>query len=61
MEMDDIEIDRETVEMGRIEMARDKLTKEIIARSRVAGKAQVKSVGRYFCERVKLARLSVVF
>ncbi len=33
MEMDDIDIDRETVEVGRIEMARDKLTKERIARS----------------------------
>jgi hypothetical protein len=28
MEIDDIDIDRETVEMGRIEMARDKLTAE---------------------------------
>jgi hypothetical protein len=30
MEMDDI--DRETVEAGRIEMARDKLTKQRVAR-----------------------------
>jgi hypothetical protein len=28
MEIDDIDIDRETVEMGRIEMARYKLTAE---------------------------------
>jgi hypothetical protein len=38
MEMDDIDIDRETVDMGRIEMARDKLTSRRIARSPVVAK-----------------------
>ena len=54
MEMDDIDIDRETVEMGRIEMARDKLTKRRIARSPVAAK---RNRGRTdcFCETVKFA------
>jgi hypothetical protein len=36
MEIDDI--DRETVEMGRIEMARDKLTSRRIARSPIVAK-----------------------
>jgi len=38
MEIDDIDIDRETVEMGRIEMARDKLTSRTIARSPIVAK-----------------------
>jgi hypothetical protein len=38
MEMDDIDIDRETVTVGRIEMARAKLTRERIARRQVIAK-----------------------
>jgi len=40
MEIDDIDIDidRETVETGRIEMARDKLTGRRIARSPIVAK-----------------------
>jgi hypothetical protein len=60
MKMDDIDIDRETVETGRIEMARDKLTKVRIARSQVVAKRKSGRPG-HFCERVKFARLSVVF
>jgi len=38
METDDIDVDRETVGAGRIEMARDKLTEQRIARSRLVAK-----------------------
>jgi hypothetical protein len=53
MEMDDI--DRETVEVGRIEMARDKLTKKRIARSQVVAKRKWGRAGG-FRERVKFAK-----
>jgi hypothetical protein len=43
MEMDDIDIDRETVEMGRVEMARDKLTSRRIARSPLVAKRKSRS------------------
>src|SRR6202030_2011711 len=55
MEMDDIDIDRETVEMGRIEMARDKLTSRTIARSPVVAKRNRSRTDR-LCETVKFAR-----
>jgi hypothetical protein len=38
MEMDDIDIGRETVDVGRIEMARDKLTERRISRSQSVAK-----------------------
>jgi len=46
MEMDDIDIGREAVEVGRIEMARDKLTKERIARRQVVAKRKSEPVPR---------------
>jgi hypothetical protein len=50
MEIDDI--DRETVEVGRIEMARDKLTKQTIARSRSVAKRKSGAVPRRVRQRV---------
>jgi hypothetical protein len=45
MEMDDI--DRETIEVGRIEMARDKFTEQRIARSRSVAKRKSGPQGAY--------------
>ena len=47
MQMDDMDIGRETVEAALIEMARDKLTKETIARSQVLAKRKSHRHGRF--------------
>jgi hypothetical protein len=60
VEIDDIDIsDREAVDERRIEMARDKLTNGRIPRTQ-AGAKRILGRARYFNERVKCARLSVI-